>query len=177
MPQTTGPLAQLGIQWGTMISVLVAFLILAGGLAYLLWRPLTNMLRQREEHISAQLNHADEEARLADERLKEIEAQLAQARNEAASIIENARKIAEAQSEEIQERARQEAERLRRQAEEEIDRQREMALSALRAQVAALTMEVTRRLLEKEIDPDVESRLVEEALREIEAGPAAGIGR
>lgn len=145
----------------------VAFFILL----ILLWRfafpPIVNMLEKRTETIRQSLEAAERTRVEAQELLEEYKKQLAAAREEAQSIIEQGRKFGESMKEEIMQKAKHESEEMIRRASEEITREREQALSELQSRIADLTIKAASRVVEKSLDEKEHLRLIEDYLSEV----------
>lgn len=146
----------------TFILQMIVFLILVGFTMKFVWPPIAVALDQRAKKIADGLAAADRaKLELADAH-KRVDAELAQSRNDnqmrlaeadkqAALVIAEARKLAEAEKSRILAEARSEAE-------QEVQRARDV----LREQVATLAVQGAEQILKKEIDPSRHSALLAE---------------
>ena len=75
-------------------------------------------------------------------------------------MIENSKEHGEAQRKEIIEIAREEAERLKESARLEIEQQKEQAVTALREQVASLSVMIASKVIEKELNEEDQQKLI-----------------
>ncbi len=140
--------------------------IISFGILFLLLRryafgPLIGIMAKRQEEIARQIDEAAARSQEAEQLLAEQKQLLQQAREEAREIVERARVTGEKQAEEIISQARAEAERQRQQALVEIQREKEVALAAMREQLAVLSVQIAAKIIEKEIDPQAQKELID----------------
>ena len=113
---------------GDIVFQLVAFLLLMLLLKKFAWGPLMGIMKERENHIANEIESA-EQSRLETKKLLEEQRELLkESRNEAAGLIESAKKQAEMQREEIMALAKAEADRLKESAKAEIEQQKSKLL-------------------------------------------------
>ena len=153
--------AMVGLTW-------LAFLIACFALYKLAWKPICQALDRREDKIRQSLKEAaDVQARAAMDR----EAQnimLAEAKNDAAAIVERARTAAEATARELEAKSRAETEARVREAQAEIARAREQALGQLRREAGELALQVAGRIMERKLDADADRALADRLIRDLE---------
>jgi F-type H+-transporting ATPase subunit b len=160
---------------------LIAFLIVFGALAKLLLPRIQKTLEERTEKIEGGLKHAENVQQEAAATLKQYQAQLADARHEAARLREEARE----QGAQIlaQMRAEGEAQRQRLidSAQAQIDANRQQAVTALRAEVGALAVELAGRVVGESLEDEArQRRTVDRFLAQLEqesAGAASETAR
>jgi F-type H+-transporting ATPase subunit b len=142
------------------LSRIANFVILAGGLVYLLRSPLGKYLGERAEQIKLDLVHAADTRRAATEELSRIEARMKELPAEIDAL--KARGLTEVQAEQgrIKEAAAAERDRLLEQARREIDQQVAAARRTLKQDAADLVVGIARRRIEQEITEADRSRLV-----------------
>lgn len=90
---------------------------------------------------------------------------LKNARQESHTFIENAKKQAESQKEEIIRAAREEAERHKEAARLEIQQEKENAVAALKEQVASLSVLIASKVIEKELSEKDHAELIQESIK------------
>lgn len=162
-------LAAEGIQFngGDILFQLVAFLVLLWLLKIYAFKPLLNVMKQREDHIAGEISSAEQRNKEAKQLIEEQQELLKKAREESQSLIENAKKLGEQQKNDIIQAARNESERLKEAAKQEIVKEREQAVTALREQVASLSVLVASKVIEKELDEQAQEKLIQDYLKEI----------
>ena len=110
------------VNGGDIIAQLLIFLVLLALLRAYAWKPLMGIMKQREEHIANEIETAERNRKEAEQYLEQQQSELKKTREEAQTLIENAKQLGENQGKEIVEAARKEAERLKKDALSEIKR-------------------------------------------------------
>ncbi len=164
--------APLGLSFPNILFQLFNFVVFLGVLYWLLFGPIRRMLEQRRKRIADSLRAAEDLRAQVEQDRAGYEAELAQARSEAQRIREEATRTAESVRARELDRAREDADRVRSDAEAEIERSRAQAAEELRQRTAGLVLAATARVLDRSIDDPEHRRLVDEALRDLQAsGP------
>ncbi|MGM7634733.1 F0F1 ATP synthase subunit B [Bacillus sp. Hm123] len=158
--------ASEGLNEGDILFQLVMFIVLLALIKKFAWGPLMGIMQQREEHIASEIESAEKSRVEANKLLDETRAELKASRQEAQSIIENAKKVGDDQKNEIIAAARAEAERLKESAKMEIDQQKEQALAAVREQVASLSVLIASKVIEKELSAADQEKLINDYIKE-----------
>ncbi len=116
-------------------------------LNFLYYRPVINILDDREEYIRNSLTSASASLLKADELTKTYELELAESRKSAQKIIKNAQEEAQLiVSEKIKE-AQKNAEKLLVDAYDQLSQQKQQALKSLEVQVDILSDQIQNKLL------------------------------
>ena len=145
-----GGLAVLGIDTPFLLAQVVNFLILLALLRWLLYRPLLDMLRKRQETIAAGLKAAEASQAKAAALDRETTEHLAVARQRAKQIVDEARSQAEVIAAEIQATASRDAEALLERTREQLAREKEALMSQAEQELGALVVRATERILANE---------------------------
>src|SRR5207237_1862496 len=119
-----------------------------------------------------QLAAAEKAREEAQQRLKDAEAKLQEARGQASSIIERADRTARQLSTEARARAEEEARRIAESARKEIEAERDRAIDSDRGEVAELVVAATEKVVGEALDGDRHRRLIDKAIEEV--GSAGG---
>lgn len=154
---------------GDAIWTLVIFVIVVFFLGKFAWGPVLGLLRQREDFIHKSLSDAKRDRDEAEARLKEYAAKLQSAQAEAVTIIDGARKDAERLREELRQRAKAEADALVNNAQRQIQLETNRALQQIRHEAVDLSVAIASKLLQRNISKEDNERLIDEALRQIDA--------
>jgi F-type H+-transporting ATPase subunit b len=162
--------AGVGLNTGDILYQLVIFLVLLALLKKFALGPIMNMMKQREEHIANEITSSEERNKEALKLIEEQRELLKQARLEAQSLVENAKKLGEQQKEEIIQAAREESGRLKDGALKEIEQEKEQAVAALRAQVASLSVLIASKVIEKELNEQEQEKLINDYINEVGEG-------
>jgi F-type H+-transporting ATPase subunit b len=153
--------------------------IVWGGLAFLvlllvMWKyalpPVRNMMKQREDRIRDDLERAEQARTEGEGELANYRRQVADARNEAARIIEEARQSADEVKRQIQAQAEADAAAIRARAQEDIQLATDRAQADLQGRVAELSIELAEKIVERNLDRDTQLALVESYIGQVGNG-------
>ncbi|WP_017756600.1 F0F1 ATP synthase subunit B [Calidifontibacillus oryziterrae] len=156
-----------GINIGDILYQLAAFIILMLLLRKYAFGPLMGIMKQREEHIANEINAAEKSRKEAEKFVREQTEALKTARQDAHDLIENAKKLGEQQQKDIIEAAKTEANRIKESAVKEIQQEKEQAITALREQVASLSVLIASKVIEKELSEQDQQKLIDEYIKEV----------
>ncbi|GAA5415851.1 ATP synthase subunit b [Paraliobacillus ryukyuensis] len=155
------------LEIGTIIFSLLSFALLLLLLKRFAWGPLMNKMEERENYIANELDVAEKNRLEAEKASKEANEKLMQTRQEAQSIIEEARKAGAKQEETIIEAARKAANDIKQQAQADIKQEKEQAIQALQDQVASLSVQIATKVIEKEINTEDQERLISDYMKQL----------
>ena len=128
---------------------------------------LNKTLEQRATAIQGQMTAAESERQQAEQVRRQYESQLADARSEAGRIIEEARGQAERVRVDIVARAEAEADQIKARAREDAQADRGRLVSDLRHQVAAMSVDLAGKIVQRELDPERHRALVDQYINEL----------
>jgi len=166
-----------GVDLTKLAFQIVNFLLLLYLLNRFLFKRVFALLDERQSRISKGLEDAEAAARDRELARAEREAAVDEARQEAATMIARATKIAEDSRAEIVAGAKEEAEKVAARAREEIVAEKEKAMAELRAHVADLALDAAGKLVRAEMSGATQRRLVTEFLEEVPGSPPRGKAR
>jgi F-type H+-transporting ATPase subunit b len=150
------------IIWGS-----ISFIVLLLLLSKFAWPALAAGMAARADRIKADLEAADTAKNEADHILADYKAQLADARNESARIIEEARQAADALRRDQEQRLQNELAELRQRAAADIESAKRQAISDLKDEVAALAIGAAEVIVQRNLDRDTQTRLVESYIEQV----------
>ena len=154
-------------QMEEFIPMLVAFIILWIVLAKIGWPRFDGMLVKRETTIREALEKS-EQARIESERvLAEYQDKLIEARQEAATIISEAKQQAAAQRAATTAKAQEEPEKIIVKAREAMQAEKNAAIAELQAAVADIACAAMTRVVQEDFTDADHRRLIEKSLEEI----------
>jgi len=157
----------------TFVVELVIFLLVLWFLAKYVLPPINRAMEARQQTIERSISEAEETKRRAHEleqqRLREID----EARQQARTLRDDAVKLGDQLRQELQRKGEEEYQRLVTRAGADIEASARKAADTLRAQVAALVMDVVEKVLEEGISVQDQQRLVDDAISEVEARAAS----
>ena len=153
---------------GLMVWTLVTFVLTFYVLRRFVFGRIQEAIDVRRERILQaveQADHAREEARRL---LEQHKALIAQAKGEAAEILADARKVADAQIERVKEESEADRQRRLEETRRQIESETKRSLDQIRSEIADLTLEATARVTGKVLDTEDQRRLIDEAIGELD---------
>lgn len=153
---------------GLFIWSVITFLILVGLLYWFAFKPLLKLQKARQDSIHEAITEAERLRDEAEGLLSDYKQQLTRAREEAAAIVDRARKAGETVKTEVLEEARAQAETTLEKARRQIERDTNQALQKIREEVADLTVAATEKVAGKSLTGEDQLRLIQEAINEID---------
>jgi F-type H+-transporting ATPase subunit b len=152
---------------GLTLWTAITFLLLLVVLQKFAFGPIVKMLGERERSIKDAIEQAKKERAEAERMLAEQKASLAAAQREAAALAQKSRQDVEALRAELTANARKEADQLVAAARQQIVEEKTKALVELKAQVADLAIDATRRLIQSSLDEKSQRALVEDYIAKL----------
>jgi len=169
------PFEGLGINLVQFLAQTINFLLIMYFLNGMVIRPVLRNLEARRKRIEESL----ENARLADERLanveKDYQAKLNEANIEAQRIRAEALNAAQQEAQRIRQEALAEVERMRQQARIDAQAERNQLLAEARNQIVALVIAATNKLIGESLDAQRQRALINEFFSKVPAAKIAGI--
>ena len=138
----------MGLLFWTFLSFLVVFFILAK----YAWPAIVKGLKEREQGIADSLASAERIKAEMAQLKNENEALLAKAREERAQLLKEARETKDKIINEAKEQAKIEANKIITEAQAAINTQKMAALTDVKNQVGKLVIEVSEKLLKRELE-------------------------
>ena len=145
----------------------VVFALLMAALFFTAWKPIMEGLQKREDNIAANIANAEKASSEAEAKLAEYENKLSMANDEAATIVTNARKDAEAAGQKLVAAAQEDAARLKERAAADIESAKRVALGELADQSTEVAMSVAQRVVGREVKPNDHQSLIQEMLAKL----------
>lgn len=152
-----------------LIFVMVNFLILVAILYKFMWGPVINMIDSRQQTIDDSLNKADAARKEAEQMSAKLAEEIADARRQAKSIIDEAQKSAETVKEDILAQARDSADSMLERAQAEIAKEKANAILEIKGEVADMVVSVAGRLLAENMNDQQHMALVDKYIAEVAA--------
>lgn len=146
-----------------IIAVFVLFLVAS----HLLFNPVRDMLEKRQEKIKTELDSAASDMEEARSLKEEYEARLKNVDKEAEAILADARKRALVNENKIVADAREEAARIIERANTEAELEKKKAADDVKREMVTLASLMAGKVVSAAIDTTVQDSLIEETLKEI----------
>lgn len=158
---------------GNIFWSLVTFLGVLLVLGKFAWKPILSGLQQREKFIRDSLSQAKHDREEAEKRLKELTDRLNAARVEAAGLVDEGRRDAEALRRRIESEAKAESDRMIERAKREIGIATDTAVKELCTLSSKLATDVASRIIRKELNAKEHERLISESIEQLGSVMAA----
>lgn len=165
MDRVFGLDSQLFIQ---IIANLINLGILAAAMTYLLYKPVSNILRKRADKIQGQLTLAEEEMAKANELRRQYEQKMEDVEREKEDILGEARKQASETGRKLISEAKAEAETVRERAAANVQMEWERAESEMRAAIIDVSAVMAEKFVSLAINQDTHDRLFSETMSDLE---------
>lgn len=159
---------------GTLLAQFLNFFILVAILAKFAYKPMLKVLEDRKHKIESDLDGAQQAREAAETMKADYQAQIRNAHAEAQAIIDKAIKQADKEAQVQLAAVREQITREKEVAQAEIANEREAAIREMRNEVVMLSMAVAEKLLKKNIDQDMNTKLVADCLEKIGSRKAIG---
>ena len=151
----------LGSLIGDFILVAGSFLLLIILIKKFAWENITSTFEQRAKKISDDIDGAESARQKAEDLAQKRETELAGSRQEATTIIENAKETAEKNKAGILADAADEAGRLKEKANQETAQTKAEALNSIKGDVADLTVNLASKILGQQLDQEAHKELID----------------
>lgn len=151
----------------TLIGQTIAFIVFVIFCMKFVWPPLIRAIEERQQKIADGLaagERAEKDLELAQSKIAE---ELQGAKAQAAELIEQAKKRAAKIVEEETQRGHEEREKIVAAGRTELDAERNRIREELRKKVAVLAVAGAEKIIEREIDKDAHSDIVEKLVAEL----------
>lgn len=145
----------------------VNFVVLFGGLGFLLFKPLKRFLENRGRNIDRSIREARESRKASEVRLKEARTRLEELTGEIARIRSDAEKQGRMEKERIITQSRDDAGKLKQQAQQEIGLVSQSVMRELREYAAQLATEQARERILAKMTPELQARLIDSSIERL----------
>ena len=147
----------------TAINVFILFLLLS----VILFNPVRNMLKKRQDKITSDRETANQSREEALAMKAEYEEKLKAANKEAERILSDARKTAVHNEQKIIDEAKEEAARIIDRANKEAELEKQKAADDVKQQIVAVSAMIASKLIAKSIDESESNAIIEQTLNEM----------
>ena len=152
--------------WSILIS-LANLTILFLLLKKFLYKPVMKMLEARRAEINDSYSNAEAAKKSAEEKDAELTSRLANAKDEANSIVKDAADTAKLRGEKIVEDAKAQADNIIRQAELQAELEKKRAEAAIKTQIIDISTALAGKMLEREVNAHDHKALIDDFIDKI----------
>lgn len=157
----------LTIDVGTILFTLINTLLIFLAFKFILFKRVDAILAKRADEVKATYTAADDALAAANSDKEKYAQAIANAKDEAAVIINRAEKKAQIESDIIVAQAKAEAADTREKAAAATEREKVQARAELQGEISGLAMELAQKIMEREINQADHERLIEDFMNEI----------
>jgi F-type H+-transporting ATPase subunit b len=157
-------IVKLGLNPAWLLAQIINFVLLLIILRAVAYKPVLNMLTTRKQKIQESLDYAEKVKLDAANQQKEFEKKLDDTRREIQAASATASQAGEKEREVILAQARDDARKLVEQAKAQIEYERKQMLSDLREEVVRLSMLTSQKVIGQSLDENAHRKLVNEFL-------------
>jgi F-type H+-transporting ATPase subunit b len=158
----------LNPSFGLLIWTMLAFVIVFFLLRKFAWKPILSSLNQRERGIADSLETAQRVQREMAQLKSENEELMARAREERGAMLKEARETKDRIIAESKEQAKVEYSKIIAEAQQAIEMQKMAALTEVKNQVGKLVVEVTEKVLRRELsNPGAQEEHIKDLVQEV----------
>ncbi|MBQ1484141.1 MAG: ATP synthase F0 subunit B [Eubacterium sp.] len=143
----------LNIDFRQIFLHMLNFVILFGGLYFLLYKPVCDFMEKRRKHYEDMASEAEADRADARKDREEYEARLAAAEDEARGIKEQARAEASKEAKKSREQAELEAAAILDRARSDAEAEKDRMLSLAREEIEDIVSDVAKKVLTQGADP------------------------
>ncbi len=165
--EATGGLGTLGINLKIFIAQLVNF----GVVLLVLWKwaykPVVNLLEQRQEKIAQGIKQAEEVEKRVHNLESEQKKVIAEARAEATSILEEARASADERKGKLLSKAKEEVQSVVQKGKAQLAAEKDQMIRDARDEIAKIAVEASRKILAESVDTKTAQKLAEGVIDEM----------
>lgn len=153
---------------GNMLFIIISFLVLMVILKKVAYGPLTKVLDERAAKISSDIDSAEKARQEAEKLAAQRQSELADTRQQATKVIADAKASAQKQSETLLAAASERATLINQQAQTDAEKLKEDAISNAKDDVAALSVAIASKLMQKELSLDDQQALIDAYISDLE---------
>jgi len=165
--QDTGLLASLGINGSLFVFQLINFAVVGAILWFLILKPLTKKMAERQNIIDESLTNAKKVQDTLARGEKDYQSKIDMAKVEANRILEKANSETEIVANEMKAKAKKEIEGLVDQARRNIKIEKEEMVTKLKEETAEMVVMAVEKILSEKMDEKKDKKLIEEAIKNI----------
>ncbi len=132
-----------------------------------LFKPINEVIAKRKQLADAQISEAEAANKEAQALKADYEKNLAEANADARAIIQDAKRHATIQSEEIIKEAQSEAAAMKQKADADIAQEKVKAFNEMKDEIGDIAMQIAGKVIEREISEKDHQKLIEEMIKNV----------
>lgn len=154
-------LAGTSLYVGDMLFFILSFVILMILIKHFAWGPVTKMMQDRADKVANDIDSAETARQEAEKLAGERREALQSSRQEASTIVTDAKAVGNKQRDAIVSDAQASAAALKQSATAEIEQERQDALAGVQNDVADLSVQIAAKIIQKELKIEDQKALID----------------
>ncbi len=150
------------------LGKLLNFLLLFGGLAYFLRKPLGKFLQERSDSLEQALRGAKESQEEAAKKLNQVESRLGRLDEEIEKMQQEAEAVGQSLHQNVLEEAKQAADRLKHFARQKIEMLTQDAIREIKEYTVALAADLAQQSIQDRMTEEFHSSIIDKSIERIE---------
>lgn len=146
---------------------IINLLILYFFLKWLLYKPVLKFMQKRQESMQEQKRDIESNANEAQSLKNKYSEKINMLEKEAQSMLEEARKIAQGQSEKILEETRQQANDNLTKARDQMEWERKKIFDDLKAEAVHLAIDLSKQIIQREISVEDHKKTIDDFIKKV----------
>ena len=163
----------IDVRPGLIFWTLVTFIIVAIILRSRAWKPILNLVEEREKQIANAIESAKRERAEAEKLLADQKTAIAEARREATEMMRKNQADMEKFRDELMAKARAEAESAKAEARRAIEEERAKAIADIKSEAIAIGIQIAEKLISEKLDDTKHRKLAEDFMAQLPSGNGA----
>ncbi len=156
------------LHWQALVAQIIGFLIVLWVMKRFLFSPVQKVLNQRRENVQVKLTKIEKDRLDMTGMKDDYEKKLAEIEAEARQKIQEAIARGNELGEHAKTEKHKEAEQMIQRAHEAIEREKVRTTIEMRVQITKIALDMTSRLIHKELDPELHKELIDKFIDEVE---------
>lgn len=149
---------------GNMIFVSLSFLLLVLAVKKFAWKQIVQVFEDRRRKINNDLDSAEEDRVKANELKIQRENELNRARQDSVNIVNEAKEAAKRKQQTMIAAAKEDVNAMKLKAKQDIESDKEQAYSAVKEDVATMSLDIAAKILGKELDQETHEALIDSCI-------------
>ena len=155
------------IQPGLIFWTIVTFVLVALVLRWKAWKPILQVVQEREKAINNAIESAKRERAEAEKLLEAQKVTINEARREAAEMMRKNQADMERFRDELMAKSRKEADDLKAEAARAINDEKSKAIGQLKAETVGLAIQIAEKLMSEKLDDERHRKLAEQFISQL----------
>jgi len=156
------------IDWKLLIAQLINFAVVLSVLYFFAIKPLMKLMKERTSKIEKGLEDAKINVEKLEKTEQEYQQTMSRANKETQEMINQAKKEAQEKRNEMIEKAKNEVGILLIKGKKQLENEKQKIIQEAKGEISNLIVSATKKVLSGTIDTKIDSRLVENSVKELE---------